>query len=180
NGAAPVLLGRLVEAADGTRGHVGGSVQLMIVRRPTAVGRRYDGAHVVAGALEQHDGQPDHLGMAQHVAPEPKRDAVGAYSHLSSSSSVSCSRAKILTRGNKVGSCLAGICCVSLSARCLAMRTNSIASSPASCCGHAATHNPVLAQALPQAIVSEGAISPLASRRNPSVTNLASAAGKPM
>jgi len=52
--------------------------QVTTVRRPAAVGRPADGVHVVAGALEQHDGEPDHLGVAQHVAPEPKHDAVGA------------------------------------------------------------------------------------------------------
>ena len=70
-------------------------------------------------------------------------------------------------RGKYEGSCLAGSCRVSLIARCLAIRTSSMASSPTAFCGHASTHWPLLVQAPTQATVSFGAASPLASRRNP-------------
>ena len=75
--------------------------RLMIVRGAAAVGRPAGRVDVVAGALEQHDRQADHLGVSQHVAAEPEGDAIAAYSHLASSSSLSCSRAKILTRGKE-------------------------------------------------------------------------------
>ena len=107
--AAPLFLGGLVEAADRACGHVARAVRLMVVRGAAAVGGPAGRAYVVADALEQHDRQADHLGVAQHVAAEPEGDAVRIYIHLASSSSLSCSRAKILTRGNRVGSCLAGI-----------------------------------------------------------------------
>ena len=98
--AAPFLVGGIVEAGDRARGHVARPVRLMIVRRAAAVGRPAGRAHVVADALQQHDRQADHLGVAQHVAAEPEGDAVGGYIHFASSSSLSCNRAKILTRGN--------------------------------------------------------------------------------
>ena len=95
--------------AEGLVTEMTGRVRLMVVRRAAAVGRPTGSAHVVADALEQHDRQADHLGVAQHVAAEPERNALATYIHFASSSSLSCSRAKILTRGNRVGSCLAGI-----------------------------------------------------------------------
>ena len=62
----------------------------------------------------------------------------------------------------------------------MAILTSSMASSPASFSGQAATHRPLLVQAPTQAIVSAGAVSPTASRRKPSVADLPSAARRPM
>ena len=106
--AAPVLVGGIVEARHRAGGHVARPERLMVMRGAAAIGRPARRGHVVAHALQQHDRQADHLGVAQHVAAEPKGDALGAYIHFSSSSSLSCSRAKVLMRGNTVGSCLAG------------------------------------------------------------------------
>ena len=80
--------------------------EFVIVGCPATIGRAADCAHVVADAFEQHDRESDHLGVPEHVAAEPERHPVIAYSHLASSWSVSCRRAKVLMRGKYVGSCL--------------------------------------------------------------------------
>src|ERR1700677_281617 len=178
NGAAPVIFSAFIEAGDGAGGHIARGLWLMIIGGAATIGGTAGGAHVIAGAFQQHDRKPDHLGMPQHVAPEPEGNATG-YSHESSSSSLSCNRAKALTRGKYVGSCLGGSWRVTLSAFCLAILTSNIASNPANLSGHAVTQTPLLAQALAQATVSAVAVSPLASRRNPSVVEIGSAPRSP-
>ena len=85
-------------------------------------------------------------------------------------------------RGNTVGSCLAGSCRVSLMARCLAIRTSSMASSPAASRGHAIDAQAALgAGSHPGDRVREAPPRPLASRRNPAGRPiLASAPRRPM
>ena len=167
-----------LKRADGTARHVARPVRLMIVGGAAAIGRPAGRVHIVADALQQHDRQPDHLGMAKHVAAEPERDAIVAYSHLRKLLVAELqSREDLDAREIDVGSCLAGSWRVSLRARCLAIRTSSIASSPADLSagtqrrtGRSWCRRPT------QATVSSGAASPLASRRKPSVPTAVSAA----
>src|SRR5271166_6377282 len=106
--AAAVLLRAVIEAGNRTSRHVACSSRLMIVRRAATIRRTTDRAHVIADPLQKHDRKPDHFGVPKHVASEPKSDAARPYSHLASSSSVSCRRANALMRGKYVGSCLIG------------------------------------------------------------------------
>ena len=76
----------------GAARHRARAMRLMVVAGAAAVGRAAGGADIVARTLQQHDRQPDHFGVAEHVAAEPERDAIVAHSHFSSSSSLSCSR----------------------------------------------------------------------------------------
>ena len=107
HGAAPVMFGALIEAGDSAGRHIARGLWLMIIGSAATIGGTAGRAHVIAGAFQQHDRKPDHLGMPQHVAPEPERNATG-YSHELSSSSLSCNRAKAFIRGKYVGSCLGG------------------------------------------------------------------------
>src|SRR4029079_5829036 len=100
----------------------------MLVCGAAAVGRAAGGADIVACALQQHDRQPDHFGVAQHVAADTERDAIDANNHLRNSSLLRSRRDKAVMRGKDAGSCLAGSGRVSLIARCLAIRTSSMAS----------------------------------------------------
>ena len=76
----PVLFCGLVEPRHGAARHVARRMRLVVMGGAAAIRRSADRVHVVAHAFQQHDRQPDHLGMAKHVAAEPEGDAIIAHS----------------------------------------------------------------------------------------------------
>ena len=73
---APVFLGSFIEASDRTSGHVARPSRLMIMGGAAAIGRSTGRSDIVTNTLQEYDRQPYHLGMPEHVATEPKGDAI--------------------------------------------------------------------------------------------------------
>jgi hypothetical protein len=78
DGAPPIFLGGFIEASNRTRRHVARRSRLMIVGGTAAIGRPAGRTHIITCALQEHDRQPYHFGMAKHVATEPECDAIRA------------------------------------------------------------------------------------------------------